>query len=269
MPPSLHQANFKIAEKVLRITSENEGPITQLKQGFPSFLSTQKPDLAAVFTFQRSWRKKTDPFLSPSAVWQANKFFCRQELFDARIDFARQKAEFLSGDPSNIGVMFRFLCSTILAKAGGLLLHSCAILEKGSAYVFFGPSESGKTTIARISNEKTVLTDETTALLRKCGAWFAYATPFAGEFGQPRQNNGGPIKAMFALNKDSRFRHYLKKPGGAARELSRSVLLNNADFGMIQRTLASLESLASSVPCYDLHFKAQPRIWRYLRGFVQ
>ena len=242
--------------------------ISWLKQNYAPFLCVQKPHLEATLIFDKTWGRGGDKQIASSLDRKVGVFSYRLETFDAEIDFSKNIARLSSGDHSNITVMMRFLSSLMLSRTGGFLLHSCAIVKDGFSYVFFGQSGSGKTTIARLSENKAVLTDETTALVKNNGSWFAYATPFAGEFGQPGQNAGAKVKALFALNKSLRFSHNIFDQAGAVRQLSCSAFLNNGDYPMIDRALTAIEKLVGDLPCYDLYFKATPQIWRYIYGFA-
>ena len=47
------------------------------------------------------------------------------------------------GGPSSPAA-FRMLCSLLVLRAGGVMLHASAVVDGGRAHVFCGPSESGK-----------------------------------------------------------------------------------------------------------------------------
>src|SRR5437773_8348802 len=63
-----------------------------------------------------------------------------------------------------------------------LSLHDALpIFRDGKAYIFTGRSGAGKSTVASLSPEGSVLTDEISLLRREHGMWRAYGTPFWGE----------------------------------------------------------------------------------------
>jgi hypothetical protein len=66
--------------------------------------------------------------------------------------------------------------------------------------VFAGRSGAGKSTVARIlSGEAEVLSDELVALRRLPGGWYAYGTPFWGDFARAGVNLSAPLRAICLL----------------------------------------------------------------------
>lgn len=64
--------------------------------------------------------------------------------------------------------------------AGGMLLHTAAVVRAGHAYLFCGASGSGKTTVSGFSRDLgyTVLNDDLVVLLPNAFGLYVYATPF-------------------------------------------------------------------------------------------
>lgn len=69
---------------------------------------------------------------------------------------------FLGSIENYLRVAYSWLC----IEKSGFLLHACGIIRKGKAYVFFGPSESGKTTVAMLSRNLSILSDDLVIVLR-------------------------------------------------------------------------------------------------------
>ncbi|MBN1527392.1 MAG: hypothetical protein JW919_07410 [Candidatus Omnitrophica bacterium] len=184
------------------------------------------------------------------------------------MQMAKGTASLATGAEFGIADVLRLLTSVTLLRRQGFLLHASAVLRKGHAYVFFGPSESGKTTVARLSGEDKILTDETAAIALSGNAYYAYATPFAGEFEKVSENTGGPIRALMLLRKDDKFAHRALSRKEAVQELFRSVIMPPADIRTFNAVFAALDALAAGVPCYEFHFKAEPELWRYIDGSI-
>lgn len=203
-------------------------------------------------------------------LWDGSNLTVKAQVFDLTMDFRKQEAMITASRNLGIVDLLRFLTSLVLVKRGGFLSHASAILDsKGRVFVFCGPSESGKTTIARLSGGKTILTDETTAIVRMNGDFYAYATPFAGEFGQVEKNTGAPIRAIFFINKAGQFSHGKLTVPEAIRKMLCSAILDFYDAKLYNYLFDTLSALVKTVPCYELRFRAEPALWEYLYGFIR
>ena len=89
----------------------------------------------------------------------------------------------------------------LLPPRKGLLIHSFGVAIKDGAYLFVGSSGQGKTTSARLWNQKklgTILSDDRVIVRKEKGGWFVYGTPWHGEahFSSPLK---APLKKLFFL----------------------------------------------------------------------
>ncbi|MBK7188683.1 MAG: hypothetical protein IPH86_08440 [bacterium] len=63
------------------------------------------------------------------------------------------------------------------------LVHPSAVIADGQGFLFVGPSEAGKSTVAKLSSQLHVLGDEMNLLApRAGGGWDLIGTPFNGLF---------------------------------------------------------------------------------------
>lgn len=166
--------------------------------------------------------------------------------------------------------VFRALCSFLLFREGGFLLHAAAVVERGRAWVFCGRSGSGKTTVARLAGDRLVLNDDTTGVRRVRGGFRACATPFFGEGGpgMGTRNVCAPIAAVCFLVKSDRFAH---RRLGASEAIARAlpdVFLPKGDPATAGALLDALAALVGRVPCYELSFARDPALWDYVRDLA-
>lgn len=166
--------------------------------------------------------------------------------------------------------LFRALSSLLLVREAGFLLHAAAVVQGRSAWVFCGPSESGKTTIARLAGDRPVLNDETVAIVRRARGYAACATPFFGEGGpaMATANTEAPIRGVCFLRKASRFSHRRLSAGEAAARAWPQVFLPKKDRAVIDEILGSLAGFARRVECFDLFFAPRAELWEYLDGIA-
>ncbi|MDI6891162.1 MAG: hypothetical protein QMC83_09560 [Thermodesulfovibrionales bacterium] len=106
--------------------------------------------------------------------------------------------------PFRFDALLRVIYSLWLVKFGGLMVHAAGVKDHDGAYVFCGVSGSGKTTIARLSEDKVILGDELIAIRSFNGLYKAYGTPFMGEFVSGGVNIKTDLRHIFLLKKDQR-----------------------------------------------------------------
>ena len=161
---------------------------------------------------------------------------------------------------------FRCLCAVVLLRTGGVMLHASAVVDRHRAWVFCGPSESGKTTVAHLAGPRAVLSDETIAVRPLAAGYLACATPFFGEAGPvPTQTRGdAPLTALFFLAKSTRFAHRRLARRDAVQRAFPQVFLPKREPKMAEAILAALAALTAEVPCFELEFAAHEELWSYV-----
>jgi hypothetical protein len=161
------------------------------------------------------------------------------------------------------------LYSALILFDEGLMLHAAAVAKDDRAYIFFAPSGGGKSTVAGLSSNYTVLTDELVAVRRDSGSFNAYGTPFWGSDRNERRgiNRSFEIGGLFKLVKDSDV--YLKRlPESCAAAEILTVPQCYYDLESVARLLNSCSDLTSVVPCYELHFLPDSSFWRCIDGHI-
>lgn len=229
-------------------------PLDMLRQAYHYYLS----DKPAQIPIRIYYRQKSLP-LTP------NRLFSRPYHIDSN---GRIYRVYTKRDYIGIGDLLRLLTAFILVKKGGFLLHSCGVVINAGAYLFAGPSGVGKTTLARlINNGYTLLSDETTAVIKEGGNYYGCATPFFGDFGKTTLNVKAPLKGIFFLKKASRFGHRRINSLYAASRLMQNIfILGNywRKNGAMAMLMDIASAIARKIPVYELEFLANKRVWKYI-----
>jgi len=147
-------------------------------------------------------------------------------------------------------------------QRGGLLLHAAGIAARGQAIVFFGHSGCGKTTIARLAAEQSVLSDDLVLLHPADGVWWAHATPF-WSVTRPlaRPCPPAPLSALYRLRQDVITGVEPLAGARALAELAASSPVVNADPQRAAALLARCAALSASVPVRELRFRPDAGVW--------
>ena len=178
------------------------------------------------------------------------------------VDMATGQGELLMAPCGNIENFLRVLYAWRCVHYDALLLHASGVIKDGRAFVFFGSSGSGKTTMTRLSLEHTVLSDDLVIIKKRNGVYKAYGVPFRGDMPEaPRTNTQADLYGLFRLKKDTS--HFTKSLGHsqAVAELISCVPFVMEDPIMNQGAMDICADLVASVPVKELHFSRDQGFW--------
>jgi hypothetical protein len=157
--------------------------------------------------------------------------------------------------------LLRILLTVMLVPRRGFLLHAASVVRDGKAHVFMGRSGAGKSTVASLSPQGSVLTDEISLLRYRDGAWRAHGTPFWGEFRAAGMNCDFPIAGIYWLTQDREDRAEPLSAKEMLRATLPCVLFFTRESHANQALLQILLGLVQQVPCYRLRFRRAPDFW--------
>jgi hypothetical protein len=144
----------------------------------------------------------------------------------------------------------------LLGRGKGVEIHGCGVVDhQGRGHLFVGPSGAGKTTMAMMWMEikgANILSDDRIIVRQKDGFWI-HGTPWHGE-GNICRPGKAPLHSVYFLNKsDKTMLHTVSVQDASARLLSCS-FIPFYEAEAVGFSLDFLTKLASSVPCFKLHF---------------
>lgn len=260
--------HIDVAGHVFRIVGAPAVSRAWITERYRPFLTDKPPSMTLTVRPDAHWRRGRP--LRPRVELDEGAFRITLANCRADGDLTTKRARLaVPRVPSALSPsLLRALSSLLLVREAGFLLHASAVVEKGGAWVFCGPSESGKTTIARLAGDRPVLNDETVAIARRARGYAACATPFFGEGGPAMAtvNAEAPIRGVFFLHQAPRFSHRPLAAGEAVARAWSQVFLPKRDRAVVEQILESLATFARRVHCYDLFFTPRPELWEYLAG---
>ena len=163
-----------------------------------------------------------------------------------------------------IAVAYYSACKTKYnANPPAMLVHACGILRNGRAMVFTGPSEIGKTTVARLMGNAhgEVFSDEM-LLMSHPGSngngVYIQNVPILGEF-LPGRNFSAPLSCILLLKQNHRTAYnYLDKAEAYLRFIRQIIApscVGNYDKKTAYSLMADFSSaIVRSIPVYELEF---------------
>lgn len=250
----LSETRFNIANIIFSVKANKSQPSEWLRLEYARYLIDKSPDIKVSFYYSTKAPQSTRNRL----LTQPYQLYGNRAKSEFKV--------YTKGNYIGVADVLRLLASIALAKTGGFLLHSCGVVMDDGAYLFSGQSGSGKTTIARLNNGYTLLSDETTAIAKKSRHYYTYATPFFGDFGKITSNANAKLKGVLFLKKSSRFSHKQLKPAFAATRFLENIFFPGKELGYnIDIVFDSAIDVANKVPCYELEFAPDGRIWKYIK----
>jgi hypothetical protein len=165
-----------------------------------------------------------------------------------------------AADPvRDLSNLIRVLLWTFAPGRDCFVLHAAAVERDGEAVLFFGPSHAGKSTVARLSAPRPVLTDDL-VLLTAAGERVRAAT--AGLWGvegseglvRLRRPVEMPVAAGFHLRQAAANRVRPLRRAGAALALLEATTLVRRDATAGGAALALASALAARLPLHEIEF---------------
>lgn len=213
---------------------------------------------------------------------QNNSFQTTSNLISGQYDLTRQSISIIGerslADPDiEMNHLNRLLSlsyySACKVKYNGnppaMLVHACGILRRGHVFLFVGPSEAGKTTIARLCGEGDgeVIHDEMLLVSRPAShnpAISVQSAPMLGRF-PSRQGITAPLISVLFLKKGSRTQvnpigktdAYLK----FMRQVITPAYIGQKDRREVYSLIADFSNeITGAVPIFELEFNLDKKL---------
>ncbi len=151
--------------------------------------------------------------------------------------------------PFAVDCILRVIFSTLLPRAGGMLIHACGLRHAAVGVIFPGQSGAGKSTLARKAPEvDDVLSDEIVAVRRMDDGWRVFGTPFWGDFARGGISmRSWPLRTVAFLTQTSEVAMTPITSSDATLRLLGCFLSFSTDPEVVQRSLAIAIQLCAEV----------------------
>ncbi|MFC1496600.1 hypothetical protein ACFL52_04215 [Candidatus Margulisiibacteriota bacterium] len=141
----------------------------------------------------------------------------------------------------------------------GFIMHACAVADGDKGFLFIGPSGAGKSTVANMSTEKKVLSDEFVCVRKIKDEYFLYSTPWRGEM-----VNGMRLTGIYFLKKAKEFKLEEVGAAEALQSIMPNILHSYYDGEIMGKILGMLKDLTKNIFCRNMHFALDSKIWEGL-----
>ncbi|WKB35526.1 hypothetical protein QS257_18780 [Terrilactibacillus sp. S3-3] len=145
--------------------------------------------------------------------------------------------------------------SFIVYHNWGLLIHSSCVIENGKAHIFSGQSEAEKTTVAKLSYPRQMVSDEATLLKITPDGVTVFDSPFRSSLESMHGKTCCPVGSIQILYRSFQNKRVRLEQTHALLRLMDKVFFWTYNPLETKRILNLLKQLASCVPVYDLYFQ--------------
>jgi hypothetical protein len=152
----------------------------------------------------------------------------------------------------------------IVHESWGLLVHSSCAIENSFAHLFAGESGAGKSTVARLSYPRHLLSDEASILKITPNRVEVFNSPFNSEIMTQEHRQASPLKSIQLLKQYTQNKRHKIEPSTAYMELMDKIFYWSYNQSETNKVFDLLKVLIHNVPVYNLHFKKSDTFWELI-----
>ncbi|ASF38503.1 hypothetical protein CEH05_04965 [Halobacillus halophilus] len=181
-----------------------------------------------------------------------------------QIDVEYRKAELFYYDGLALKHALMNLYSAFIVHHNwGVLLHSSSVIEGSKAHIFSGQSGAGKSTVAKMSQPRDLLSDEATIIKITDDEVKVYPSPFWSEL---RASHVGEatLSSIQLLYQAKINRKQPLKKSQALVQLIDKVFYWSYSPAQTTQLMTLLKQVVEQVPIHELYFKKDPSFWELI-----
>ncbi|RAP77471.1 hypothetical protein [Paenibacillus montanisoli] len=257
----MYKLQFKVSEHVLTVRTDSNRIMAFFQSPDWSRLRINHTDTDLTVYIELGYGKPFVDFNVESKCSEKGITFCRTD-YKIEIDPALREADIYVFDEFALKHALMNLYSTfIVHNQWGLLVHSSCVAQHDRAFLFTGHSGAGKSTAARLSDPRPILSDEATIIKIDSGEARVFDSPFRSEIITPGLEESRKLAGIHLLEQSPRNnRKRLKKADGMLQMMDK-IFYWPHHAGDTHNTFVLCRKLADAVPIYNLEFKKESSFW--------
>ena len=287
---SPHTINLQIGSVCCAIRYRDDEVDSMLRRLYHDFITENPADIT--IELKETSRMNPDDLETVVArseyIQEKNRFRTTEKIISGRYDLLRRTIR-IAGDKNLLNpdlevnhlnqlLTMAYYAACVMKYKNNppeMLVHACGIVHDGYVIIFSGPSESGKSTIARLCSERhiEVINDEMLLVSRPGlnGSVSVRNAPIIGEF-QPRRSIAAPLRCVFLLKKGDSTRLHSIDKADAYLHFIRQVISPSCIGQKDKRSVYSLMAdfsadITNNVPVYELEFNLDGEsLWRIIES---
>ncbi|MBO0962180.1 hypothetical protein J1P26_20950 [Neobacillus sp. MM2021_6] len=160
--------------------------------------------------------------------------------------------------------LMNLFSSFIVYHNWGLLIHSSCAIENSKAHVFAGQSGAGKSTVARLSYPRNLLSDEATLVKITPEEVTIFNSPFRSELKATSFKGNVPLSSVLILYQALQNKRAKLGKSDALLHLMDKVFFWPHSQEETKGIFRLMTLLVKQVPVYELHFQKNNTFWELI-----
>ncbi|WHY71030.1 hypothetical protein [Fictibacillus enclensis] len=160
--------------------------------------------------------------------------------------------------------MMNLYSAYIVYQGWGLLLHSSCVIENNEGHIFSGHSGAGKSTAARLSYPRELLSDEATIVKIDREGHTVFDSPFRSEMEERARTAFVPLSSIQLLYQSKTNKRIKIKSSDALISMMDKVFYWNYSVSETKKVLRLLTALVSEIPVHQLYFQKNNTFWELI-----
>ena len=259
----MYKVKLKVSEHFLDVHSKKSKPLEWLGKYYP-FLADDSYDTDISVEVTDGYGI---PFINfeVEITKKQNKKIYRRADYLIEIDSEYKNVKLAVHDEFAFKhALMNLYSAYIVDQNWGLMIHSSCVLVDGYAHIFSGYSGAGKSTAAKLSFPRQLLSDEAALVKITPEQITVFDSPFRSELKSQGNIKQSPLKSIQLLVQSSSNKRIILKKSEALIDLMDKVFFwtnNSADTIQI---MSLMLQLVKNVPVYELHFQKNNSFWELI-----
>lgn len=152
----------------------------------------------------------------------------------------------------------------IIHNRWGLLIHSSCVDHQGEAYLFSGQSGAGKSTVAKLSAPRPLLSDEATIVKIDENEIKVFDSPFRSELTTSYGNQSCHLSSIYFLIQSLDVKALPVKKSDAMLGIMDKIFYWHHDSVETTKLLSMCKQLVEKVPVYNMYFQKNDSFWELI-----
>ncbi|WP_409344367.1 hypothetical protein [Paenibacillus sp. MBLB4367] len=259
----MHLFRIDIGEHSAIVRTESEAIASAIEQMFEKAKADAEAVLSAdlVVEAELGYGEPSPDYAVTISTEGTSVIYSR---LDYRIvtDASYRKASIVAYNELSLKHAFMNFYSAFIVHSGwGLMIHSSCVVEDDKAYLFAGQSGAGKSTVAKLSAPRPLLSDEASLVKITPDGIFVYNSPFRSELMTINEGRVCRLGGIHLLIQSDQVERTPIRSSEGIMHLMDKVFYWGHDAKETGKVLGMLREMVLGVPVYELHFQKNNTFW--------
>lgn len=255
---------FKVGEHVWQVTSASVSALKIFEKIYSSFFRCEATEFHLSIELSNNYGLPFQDY-KVTISQQGDTVIFKRADYLLEIDNQYRSASLKFHDELALKhAMMNLYSAFIVHHNWGLLIHSSCAVDHGQAHLFSGHSGAGKSTAARLSAPRQLLSDEATILKVTDQGITVFDSPFRSELPDAGGQITAPLTSIQLLHQALSNQRVLLKKGEGLTELIDKVFYWSYKKEETIKIMRLLQILINQVPVYRLHFQKNNSFWELI-----